>query len=114
MLSARQITWLNRMDWVLAIASLGYGLYQRSWLWIGFGLISFPLAWWNPTERFHRYVQGQFTHKTRIRAQRRSTNVDANSDIKPFEPSHSQPTSSRRPHYLWKVPPLDYKPWIRK
>lgn len=113
MLSTRQITWLNRMDWVLAVASLGYGAYQMSWLWIGFGLIAFPLAWWNPTAKFHRYVLNRLTWKAQAQAWRTSASLGSATGTAPL----GAIPSSRKvalPHYSWKVPPLDYKPWIGK
>lgn len=113
MLSARQISWLNRMDWVLATASLGYGVYQMTWFWIGFGLIAFPLAWWNPTAKFHQYVLSQITRKVQAQTWRKSTSLGSVAGATSLEPARPLRTGAL-PHYSWKVPPLDYKPWVSK
>lgn len=36
------------IDWALALASLGYGIYTQSWFWIGFGILAVILAIWSP------------------------------------------------------------------
>ncbi len=42
------------LDWVLGAASLGYGLYAQSWIWIASGFIGFALAWYNPGARLRK------------------------------------------------------------
>ena len=41
-------------DWLLASGSFGYGLYAGSALWIGSGVISFGIAWYNPAARIRK------------------------------------------------------------
>jgi hypothetical protein len=42
------------LDWLLGAASLSYGLYAHSWLWIASGFLGFALAWYNPGARLQK------------------------------------------------------------
>ncbi|WP_031570497.1 hypothetical protein [Acidithiobacillus thiooxidans] len=110
MLSEKQIVWLNRMDWSVAVASLGYGIYEASWIWTGFGLLAFPLAWWNPTARFHRYALRKMIKRTQTQSWRQSPER-----LRPAAEAVKATSGSVRPArtYVWKVPPLNYSPWPR-
>ncbi len=112
MLSEKQIVWLNRMDWLVAVASLGYGVYEASWLWIGFGVAAFPLAWWNPTARFHKYALNKMVKKTQAQGWRQGPErlkTAASISAEAVKPSSATQPSTRT--YTWKVPPLSYSPW---
>jgi hypothetical protein len=47
--------YLRAFDWLLGIASLGYGIYAHSWWWIAGGVIGLALAWYDPGTRIRRY-----------------------------------------------------------
>lgn len=104
MLNSKQIVWLNRLDWITAFASLGYGIYTESWIWLAFGILAVPLAWWNPTAKFHAYTQNKLIKK-RGANQWRTSQMRPGSSIK--EKSNPNQKLSFQP-YMWKVPPLKY------
>lgn len=53
----------HTLDWIAAFASVGWGLYTMSWLWLGFGLLAFPLAWWDPGKRMHNHMMAKLTRR---------------------------------------------------
>jgi hypothetical protein len=48
--------YLRTLDWLGAGASLGYGLWQHNYWWIGAGVILFFLAWYDPGARIKRWA----------------------------------------------------------
>lgn len=42
---------LSLLDWLIASATLAYGAYSRSLLFIIIGLVSVAVAWYNPAKR---------------------------------------------------------------
>jgi len=49
---------MKAFDWVLAAASVAYGLYASSPLWIVAGILGGWAAWYRPLSRLQRYLQG--------------------------------------------------------
>ena len=47
---------LRYFDFGLALGSLGYGAYTKSWLWIAGGLLGLVLAWLNPGKRIKEFL----------------------------------------------------------
>ncbi len=71
MFSTKTEQWLHRMDWVAAVASLGYGLWAKSPLWLAFGALAIVLAWWNPTARLRVYLQAKLLKRQSANAWRK-------------------------------------------
>lgn len=59
---------IKYLDYLGAFASLGWGLYHLSALWISFGCIGLLFAWWSPARRTSAYVQSRFLSKRKIDA----------------------------------------------
>lgn len=49
---------MKAFDWGLAGASVAYGVYASSILWIAAGVLGGWAAWYRPLSRLQRYLQG--------------------------------------------------------
>lgn len=43
-------------DWLIALASIGVGLWYAWTLWIVVGIVGLFLAWWRPMTRLQRFA----------------------------------------------------------
>jgi len=55
------------VDYSAALASLGWGCYSHSWLWIVGGLLSLVVAYLNPAKKIAVFVKSKFTRKQTTR-----------------------------------------------
>ena len=53
------------LDWTCAGASLIYGIYALSWLWIAGGILGLALAYWNPAPILAAWFISKITGKSR-------------------------------------------------
>ena len=53
-LLAKSQRYVRAFDWILAAASLGWGIYTSNAWWIAGGIIGFALAWIDPGTRLRR------------------------------------------------------------
>lgn len=49
---------MKAFDWGLAGASIAWGVYSGSVLWIVAGLLGCVAAWYRPLSRFQRWLHG--------------------------------------------------------
>lgn len=49
---------MKAFDWGLSGASVAWGLYAGSTLWIVAGVLGAVAAWYRPLSRFQRWLQG--------------------------------------------------------
>lgn len=109
MLSPRAEQWMHRLDWAAAVASLGYGVWADSWVWIGFGVVAVVLAWINPTAHFRKWAQAKFLHRQQTEQWRRQRsasapleNVSAAPEVPPSIPAYFWTVHiSNQFHYRW-------------
>jgi len=51
---------LRILDWALAFATLGWGIWKMSPIWIGIGVLGFILAWLDPGSHIKRGLERMF------------------------------------------------------
>lgn len=55
---------MKAFDWGLSFASLGWGAYSGSTLWIVAGLLGAAASWYRPLSRFQRWMNGFVARRT--------------------------------------------------
>jgi len=88
--------WIHRFDWVVAFASMVYGIDSQSPLWMGLGALAILLAWWNPTARFRALVQRKLLRRQEAEQWRKAPGPAARS-VPPSQPV----VPAALPHYTW-------------
>lgn len=48
------------VDWILAFAGIGYGIYAMDYLWIGLGVAGLLLAWLRPFAKMQEAMRRKF------------------------------------------------------
>ena len=54
---------LNLLDWVVSIATIGYGVYSESTVWLAGGALGLALAWYNPGKRVKALIERKMARK---------------------------------------------------
>jgi hypothetical protein len=54
------LKYLTTLDWVLAIATIGYGAWTQTWWILGMGVLGLAVAWYSPAKR----VQAKLANST--------------------------------------------------
>lgn len=67
------LQFLNKLDWVLAAATVVAGIYLQNWWLVSGGLIGFIVAWYKPAEKLQAKVKQRILRKKAANAP-----VDAN------------------------------------
>lgn len=78
---------IHVLDYTLAVASIAYGFYSQSGLWLVGGLLGLALARANPGARIKEVLQRRMLRKSHTEARRPWVS---------FPPPPSAPYSSRR------------------
>ena len=62
------IKYIGYVDYVGAVASLGWGAVHQSTLWLGFGLLGLLFAWWSPAKRINKLAQRKLLGRRQVSA----------------------------------------------
>lgn len=105
MLSPSTEKWIHRFDWIIAIATAGYGVWQQSLVWEGMGVLALLLAWWNPAARFRTWIQKKVLRRQETEQWRKSPRGDTTPEtLSPVPAGLEPPSSTTIPQYLWTSP----------
>lgn len=56
---------LRILDWALAFATLGWGIWTLNWIWTGIGVLGVVLAWLDPGSAIKRWLERVFLGRGR-------------------------------------------------
>ena len=69
--------WLAFLDYALSVGSFGWGVYTRSWLWIGASVVGFGISYLKPSEWVYDKVQLWAAAKRKMKYQDHSEQLEA-------------------------------------
>lgn len=83
-----------KLDWILALVSIGIGVYLKDYLWIFLGFIGLLVAYLNPAEKVKAYIYKKFKKNEKLKhshIEKESVNSQENSEAENKAPVNLYP-----------------------